>query len=458
MKGIIAHYLPNYIKEKYTNRDQRTKEAFKQSIISLIVKGVTVLCSLILIPLTINYVNPTRYGIWLTLSGVIGWVHFFDLGLGNGFRNKYAESKAKGNLKLANEYISTSYFCISCIVLIVFIISMIANFFVDWSSILNVDKSYHDELRKVFSVVLIFVCLHMVFSLINTLLTADQKIGYTSLIGGAGQVLSVIVIFILTKISTGSLLNLALYYSGIPTLVVIMVSLYLYSWGRYKENKPSFSRIRFSLIKNIMGLGVNFFIIYICLILVFQLVNIALSREAGPEAVTQYNVAFKYFNVLYMVMTIIVSPYWSAFTDAYTKGDYSWMKSTLRLLEKILFISVISSIIMLCLSSLFYKIWMGDSVEIEFTLSLALMMMTIASNFGIVYMSIINGIGTIRIQLIIYLLFAFSSWPLLVLTVRYGGVPAVVIMPTMCYFIQAIFGRIQIKKLLAGTANGIWLK
>ena len=52
---------------------------------------------LVLVPLTINYLNPTKYGIWITLSSVIGWFSFFDIGLGNGLRNRFAEAIANND-------------------------------------------------------------------------------------------------------------------------------------------------------------------------------------------------------------------------------------------------------------------------------------------------------------------------------------------------------------------------
>ena len=85
-------------------------------IISFIAKGVSVVCSLLIVPITINYVNPTRYGIWLTISSIIGWVLFFDFGMGHGLRNKFAEAKAKGDMELAIKFVSTTYFTLGAIV------------------------------------------------------------------------------------------------------------------------------------------------------------------------------------------------------------------------------------------------------------------------------------------------------------------------------------------------------
>ncbi len=73
----------------------------KGVVLSVVAKMIYVLSSFLTVPLMIDYVNATRYGIWLTLSSIIGWVTLFDLGLGNGFRNRFAEAKAEGNIELA---------------------------------------------------------------------------------------------------------------------------------------------------------------------------------------------------------------------------------------------------------------------------------------------------------------------------------------------------------------------
>ena len=91
---------------------------------------------------------------------------------------------------------------------------------------------------------------------------------------------------------------------------------------KYRSIAPSIHCVRISLTKNILGLGGQFFVIMISMLFIFQFINIILSRVEGPDAVTQYNIAYKYFNVLNRVATIILTPFWSAFTDAYVKKDY----------------------------------------------------------------------------------------------------------------------------------------
>ena len=438
--------------------NSRSALAARHIAISLFAKGIGILCSLLVVPMTIDYVNPTQYGIWLTISSIIGWISFFDLGIANGFRNKFTEARARGDLRLAREYLSTTYFSLTAIVAVLLVVILAVNAGIDWTSVLNLDKSMSGELRQVFAILSVFFCINLVANTFATLLTADQKPGYASLVNCLGQILSLVSIFILTKVSEGSLLNLALYFAGIPCLVMLLSSMVAFRFSSYKALAPRRDMVRFSLIKGILGKGLQFFLIYISLILIFQIISVVLSREIGPLSVTQYNIANKYFNVLYMVMIIIINPFWSAFTDAYAKKDSAWMKSTIRNLEKVWLLSVAAGVLMLLVSSRFYEFWIGESVTIPFTLSVAMLVFVATRVLADIYMYAINGIGAIRIQLVVYLVFAALSWPCLVWSCRLAGVYGVLVFPSVVYAIQAVIGRIQLNKLISGKAAGIWAK
>lgn len=443
---------------KYNKMGERSRKSVSNIISSFGAKGLSLLVSLLLVPLTINYVNPTQYGIWLTLSSIIGWIGFFDLGLGNGMRNKFAEAKAKGDLVLARQYVSTTYYVIGFIVLALLVVIEIINLFLSWPSILKVDISYYEELREVFAILTAFFCMNMVVRLFTSVLTADQKPGLASWIGTIGQLLSLGVIYLMTKTTKGSLVNLAAFYSGIPTLVLCVVSWIAFRFTCYKQYSPSLKLIRKDLIKSIMGLGVQFFIIYICMLVIFQVINIVISRELGPDYVTEYNVAYKYFNVAHTLMLIIITPFWSAFTEAYNKKDFDWMRKVKRALEIIWICEIVGLVLMVALSQWFYNIWVGTEVQVGIIISISMAIYVGIQGISSVYMNMINGIGTIRIQLVIYVLFAVISLPLMTYACRAYGLIGVLVAPSLVYLAQAIIGNIQLNKLLRLNAHGIWAK
>ena len=447
-----------HIKERYANSSNRSKEAIWNIVLSFVAKGVSVACSLLIVPLTINYVNPTRYGIWLTLSSIIAWVYLFYFGMGHGFRNKFAEAKAKEDHELVKQYVSTAYFSISIIVLCLLLFVYVVNQFINWTAILNVDSGYYGELKSVFAIVSNFFCINLIANLLTTMLTADQKPGYAAMLNAVGQVISLLVIFLLTQTSEGSLYNLALYYSGVPTIVLIACSFYAFRFTRFKAYQPHYKFVKFQLVNSITNIGFQFFIINISLIFVFQLMNLVITRELGPEAVTEYNIAYKYFNVLTILIMIVVTPFWSGFTDAYNKADYQWMKNSVKKLEQIWTLSAFGAVVMILIANLFYKIWIGHDVVVQMSTTLSLAIYVSLYNIGQIYMYLINGIGTIKIQLIIYLSFALLAWPLMVLSCRWFGLPGIVIVPSIVVILQAVFGKIQIYKIIEGHATGLWGK
>jgi len=120
-----------------TQGHERSVKTKKNIFTSILIKCVSIAISFLLIPLALNYLNPVKYGIWLTLTSVIGWFAFFDLGLGNGLRNKLAEALAKNDNELARTYISTSYAIMSITIGLVYLLFVLVFPFINWSFILN---------------------------------------------------------------------------------------------------------------------------------------------------------------------------------------------------------------------------------------------------------------------------------------------------------------------------------
>ena len=238
--------------------------------------------------------------------------------------------------------------------------------------LLNIAPSYNKELQVVFGILACFFCLNIVASVFTTMLMADQKPALASLIQTGGQLLAFIAIYILTKTTMGSLVALAFVFSGIPCFLLILLSVVLFYTKKYKDIAPSIKSIRFSLTKNILGLGGQFFVITISALFIFQFINILISRIKGPEAVTQYNIAYKYFNVIGMVVVVVLTPFWSAFTNAYVQKDFVWMRNIVIKLERMWLLTIPVLIIMVSCADFLYKWWVGEKVQISLSLSISM--------------------------------------------------------------------------------------
>lgn len=94
---------------KIKGDDARTTLARKNIAISLVIKGIAMLSSFIMVPLTLNYLDNEAYGIWLTISSILFWFTFFDVGLGTGMRNYLSAAVSNNDMELGKKYVSTTF-------------------------------------------------------------------------------------------------------------------------------------------------------------------------------------------------------------------------------------------------------------------------------------------------------------------------------------------------------------
>lgn len=442
---------------KINSGDERSRKAKLNILASFLNKGIAILISLAIIPLTIDYLDTEQYGIWLTLSSIVAWVSFFDVGLGHGFRNRFAEARAHGNDLLARKYVSTAYISLIAIFGLVLVIFECINVFIHWDVILNVSPVYSLTLQTVMSIVIIGVCTQFALNVFPIMLSADQQPASSAMIATAGQGVALLVIFLLTKIQKHSMIYLAFALSWIPFLVTFAVSVWMYT-HKYSRFAPSVRYVDFSLVKSILSLGGKFFVIQLSMILIFQIVNVILSRVLGPTAVTEYNVTYKYFSITMMVFNIVLSPYWSAFTDAYTKGDFAWMRSVYVKLIRVWILLLLASCVLLVISPICYNLWLHGSVVIPWSTSVSMCIYMNVLGFSTMYMTLLNGTGKVLFQMIIYVTFAIVSIPLSSILCGKYGVSGVLVFLSLVYFIQCVFAHIQLNKILSQTAVGVWNK
>jgi O-antigen/teichoic acid export membrane protein len=450
-----------YIKEllKLLKRDSRTAKAGKQVIYSFFLQSISISISFLYVPLLLNYLTQEKYGIWLTLTSILGWFSFFDIGLGNGLRNKLGEAFAKNDLVLGKKYVSTTYALLILIFSIVLVIFQISNNFLNWNSLLNTHTIDAHELYLLTSIVFVFFIIRFVAQLITVIYLADQRSAIDKFINSFSSIISFIFVLIITYISAkGNLTLLGSIVSVVPVLILVVISIYSFN-GKYKSIRPSYRAIDFKLSKNIMNLGFMFFFLQITSIIIFATSSFFIAQFYGTKEVVVYNIAYKYFQLPFMVFAIILSPVWSAVTDAYTKSDYVWLNKTIKRLNYLSALFSVAVIIMVIFSHFAFKLWIGNKVIVPQNLSIAMGIYFIMQLWLAPYSNFINGMGKIKLTMtftflgiVVYLALIFGFRHLF--TNSTG-----VIMAIICTsIIGAVIQPLQIHKILKGTAKGIWNK
>ena len=449
--------IPKILK-KFIEGSQRSKLAKKHIIYSLLLNVISVVIGLIFVPLLLNYLDSERYGIWLTLTSIVGWFTFFDAGLGNGLRNKLTEAFANENTILAKEYISTTYAIIGLIFIVVLVLFYIVNPLLNWAQILNTSTVPSNELSVLALIVFTFFFLRFILNLIGIILMADQRPAYNRVLGPIINLISFLIIFILSKTTEGDLVIMGFVMSVVPVIVLFIASVLLFN-TRYKLIKPKFKSIKWLHTNSLMGLGLKFFIIQIATLIMFTSSNIIITQVLGPDSVTVYNIVFKYFQVPIMLYTTFMLPIWSAVTDAYTKKDFLWLKNTLNKLNKTSFVFILLIIFMLFVSPYIYKFWIGEMINIPFIVSATMALSSIIIVLLSPYNNYINGMSKIYLSSRLVWITVIFFIPLAIFLAKTSlGISGVILATCIINGIGIPIQIYQTNKLLNRNARGIWNK
>lgn len=387
----------------------------------------------VLVPLSLKFLSKEEYGIWLTLNAFISWFSFFDFGLGYGLRNKFAEAKAKDKVDDLRGYVSTAYLSVIVVSVILFVCFIFIGYSISWSDVFGLKAVYEKELKILMPLIFGFYCLQLIFRLISSVYMADQKASVSSALLFYTQLGLVLGLFLLGYYGGVSLLKFGIVFSAVPVLILIILNLKAFI-NDYPDLVPRLSCWKFKFLKDIFGLGIKFFVLQISVLILFSTDNYIISRYIGPDEVVSYNLSHKFFGIANTLQLIVLAPFWSAFTDAYTRKDMNWVKGTMSRLNQLTVLLLVGILIMFFMAPFAYELWVGKEIQISRSLDFWMMLHFAVLIYFAPYNHFINGTGKINLHTIGYAISAVVNIPLSVFLARNlgFGVQGVIMATVIC--------------------------
>lgn len=221
------------IKSRFNNGDERSSLVRKNILVSAIMKGIGLLTSFFMVSITLDYLSAETYGVWLTLSSILYWFTFFDIGLGNGMRNYLSAALSIKDYKLAKEYISTTFILVGAIAFILSCIITVFSPFIDVQQLFNTSATTERELLLSLIIAVIMTLIVFTVRNVGTIFMAMQKSAVNDVITTMGNVVSLIIILLLSYKTEGRLVYIVIAFTTPTMLIYLMASFYLFI--KYKE-------------------------------------------------------------------------------------------------------------------------------------------------------------------------------------------------------------------------------
>ena len=149
-----------------SNGNENTVNVLKNIANAVVIKGGGIIVGLLTTPAYMDYFSKNEIlGIWFTILSVVTWMLNFDLGIGNGLRNRLVEEFACSNdQKTIKCLISSAYgFLLSISVLVGTIVLYCTNF-IDWTEFfgINTNTVSNAELNTAMRIVIFSIFLQLV--------------------------------------------------------------------------------------------------------------------------------------------------------------------------------------------------------------------------------------------------------------------------------------------------------
>ena len=437
--------------------DRRSSLIKKNIAGSLLIKGWSCIVQFLIVPLSLQCLTKYEYGIWLTINSILMGIDAIDVGLGNGLRNRLAEAMALDNREMARQQVSTTFFMLVMIMLPLIVLFAVSMQFVDCNALMNVSPELVPDMRGILVASVAIMGSTFIFKFIGNMYMGLQLPAINNLLVVLGQTVSLGVLFVLSLLGHSSLMTVAVAFTASPLLVYLIA--YPVSFcGKYSSLAPSLRFFDKESLRSLFGLGVKFFVIQVSGLMLFMSSNVIISHVMNPAEVTPYQIAYRYFSILYMLFAIIASPLWSATTDAYTKGDWAWIRRAMRKMNILLLASVAVVVFMIVVAPLFYHLWIGDKVEVGLSLNIMMAIYTYTLVVSNSYSYILMGIGKIRIILMVTVGEVFVFVPVEYFACKYAGTTGLLSSLILSTAICAVINNMQFRRLSTGKATGIWNK
>ena len=152
-----------------------------------------------------------------------------------------------------------------------------------------------------------------------------------------------------------------------------------------------------------------------------------------------------------MGFMIIVSPFWSAITEAWAKQDIAWINSIMNKLMKLWLVIVASGIIMLVFSKFVFKTWIGNDFAIPASISILTLSWILLNAWNGIFSQFLNGVGKLQLQLVFGISTALINVPLAIILGKRIGISGVLLANVILSFIGAWVYPQQYKKIISNN-------
>lgn len=414
-------------------RSRRDRRAVTSTIAAITARGIVVIGSIITIPLAIGYLGVERYGVFVALTAVTSMFVFADLGLGNGLLNVVSEANGRDDRATAKKAVSSAFFMLLAVAVILAIGFAIAYPSVDWAGFLNVSgRPAIEEVGPTAAVLISLFVVALPLGVTERLRMAYQEGFINSVASMAGAVLGLI--GMLVAIAIQASLPMLVLATSLPPLLALAANGYSFFRRERPWLWPGTRLADRTLVVRLARLGFLFLILQLAVAVAFQSDIVVAAAVLGPDAAATFAVTLKVFMLVPTLVAMYLTTLWPAYTEALARGDAAWVKRTLRRSMVIAALTTgASSVVLVIAGAWVIETWTGGAIEPPVALLVgASIWAVISATFNAIGI-LLNAASVILFQVGVAIVMAAASITLSILFANAFGLSGIIFGTLIAY-------------------------
>ncbi len=394
------------ILQKFRQLSDKDRILFQNILGAFAVKGLSLVVSLFTLPAYMRFFKDQNVlGVWYTVLSVLTWVLNFDLGVGNGLRNKLALALAVNDQERARQVVSSAYFMIGGLMLVLTAAGLGLIPLADWNRFFNVEADLisGETLAQVVRYAFIGIALQFFLRLISSILYALQKSAVNNAISLVTSVLLLVFVLLAPAGAPADSLKLfSLGYVFCANLPLAAATVMVF-WGPLKDCRPGRRWVNASCAKGVLSLGGMFFFCQIFYMVITNTNEFFITQYTDPANVVEYQIYNKLFTLVGTLFMLGLTPVWSAVSRAVAEEDYLWLRRVKRQLLWLTVAAAAAEFAILPFLQILVNLWLGpEAIAIQYDYALIFALFGTAMIAQSTVSVIANGTGRIKLQMLCY--------------------------------------------------------
>lgn len=399
-------------------------------LLNTFIKVSSAVIALLSIPFLIQALGVENYGLWVTLSSIIGWLTIFDFGVGHALKNTVANTLATGAYIDAQQEAQQVFKFTSLIAILFSFIFVLLTYYVPFL------KENKTLVLSLYLPIFLFFPLSMGAMIL-------QGARKTHIQSAVALLLPVSVLFFaLTCVYFEIQLELKYFIVYFCLFFVLVWFIYWYlAFKEIKADKKFYvDALHSTLLNKRLGVGGRFLILQLSSVVLYSSGNYLVYNYIDAGAAAEYDTVNKLYFFGLSIFNMAVAIFWPEISYSAANNNFSRVKNIYLIMLGLTIVFTIGAIGVSFFADDIIKVWTKDKIVVDSHTPFYFAYLVVVQAWAYSGAVVLNAVEKITGQLIISLASSVFLIPVFFMLLNHGyGIAAAPIAAASLSLIAMIY-------------------